>query len=388
MAVQSSRLQRDLRLDFFRGLSLIFIFIDHIRDNLFTRFTLHSIAFNDAAEVFIFISGYTAALVYGRSLREKGVPYAVAHIYRRVWQIYVAHIFVLVIFITEIRYVTLALGTATYTDEMGVGEFLRDPYLAIVGALTLTYQPTFLDVLPLYIVLLASFPLVLILLRWHRLLPLFLSGAVYMLTLHYSWSFHPGLSHHNWEFNPLAWQFLFVIGATASHGHTSGRPLLPTNRWIGLAALVLAAPLAIIKLSWTLHWVYSSFPPLFYETLYNYWFEKTNLSPVRLANFLLLAIGTLHLVRPNSAFLRSRWAQSIVICGQQSLNIFCLGLLLSVLAHFLLAKFSDGFAAQAAVNLLGIGTMIGVAAVLQWFKFASRRLGAPRSSSIPSTPSE
>src|SRR5580698_1247270 len=98
MAGPPAREQRDLRLDFFRGLSLIFIFIDHIPENVLSYFTMRAIAFNDAAEVFIFISGFTAALVYGKSLRQNGALYASAQIYRRVWQLYVAHIFIFVIF--------------------------------------------------------------------------------------------------------------------------------------------------------------------------------------------------------------------------------------------------------------------------------------------------
>src|SRR5580704_19475007 len=65
-------IERDLRLDFFRGLSLFFIFIDHIPNNVLSYGTLHTIAFSDAAEVFIFISGYTAALVYGQLLVRRG----------------------------------------------------------------------------------------------------------------------------------------------------------------------------------------------------------------------------------------------------------------------------------------------------------------------------
>src|SRR5215469_11789501 len=104
MADPFPRRGRDLRLDFFRGLSLFFIFIDHIPNNFLGWFTLRSIAFSDAAEVFIFISGYTAALVYGRSLHQHGSFFATAQIYRRVWQLYVAHIFLFVIFTAEVSY--------------------------------------------------------------------------------------------------------------------------------------------------------------------------------------------------------------------------------------------------------------------------------------------
>ena len=71
---------RDLRLDFFRGVALIFIFIDHIPENILSYFTLQAGTFFDAAEVFIFISGFTAALVYGRRMVSKGALYATVQV--------------------------------------------------------------------------------------------------------------------------------------------------------------------------------------------------------------------------------------------------------------------------------------------------------------------
>ena len=90
---------RDVRLDLFRGLSLFFIFIDHIPNNVLSYVTLRSIGFSDAAEVFVFISGYAAATVYGKALRRQGSIFATAQIYRRVWQLYIAHIFTFVVFV-------------------------------------------------------------------------------------------------------------------------------------------------------------------------------------------------------------------------------------------------------------------------------------------------
>jgi hypothetical protein len=90
--------ERDLRLDFFRGLSLLFIFIDHIPNNFLSYVTLHSIAFSDAAEVFVFISGYAAALAYGHLFHSKGLPIATVHVYHRIWHLYVAHIFIFAVY--------------------------------------------------------------------------------------------------------------------------------------------------------------------------------------------------------------------------------------------------------------------------------------------------
>ena len=65
-------MERDLRLDFFRGLALFCIFLDHLPNNILASFTLQSVMFADAAEVFILISGYTAGMVYGRAMERQG----------------------------------------------------------------------------------------------------------------------------------------------------------------------------------------------------------------------------------------------------------------------------------------------------------------------------
>jgi hypothetical protein len=78
---------RDLRLDLFREIALFLIFADHIPGNILSQLTTQSIGFSDAAEIFIFISGYTAALVYGRIMLNKGMFIAIAKILHRVWQL-------------------------------------------------------------------------------------------------------------------------------------------------------------------------------------------------------------------------------------------------------------------------------------------------------------
>src|SRR5262249_51191711 len=83
---------RDIRLDLFRGLALWFIFLDHIPGNVASWITVRNFGFSDATELFVFISGYTAALVYGRTMREQGMVGTGARILKRAWQIYVAHI--------------------------------------------------------------------------------------------------------------------------------------------------------------------------------------------------------------------------------------------------------------------------------------------------------
>src|SRR6202020_2561927 len=157
--------ERELRLDLFRGLALWLIFIDHLPQNLLTWLTIRNYGFSDATEIFIFISGYTASFVYGRAMRDAGFVVATARILRRVWQIYVAHVFLFTIFLAEISYVATSFENPLYTEEMGILDFLKEPDVTIVQALLLRFRPVNMDVLPLYIVLMLFLPLILWLMR-------------------------------------------------------------------------------------------------------------------------------------------------------------------------------------------------------------------------------
>jgi hypothetical protein len=382
MAVKTTSGPRDLRLDFFRGLALFFIFIDHIPENFLGYFTLPSVGFSDAAEVFIFISGYTAALVYGTSMQRNGVVFASAQIYRRVWQLYVAHVFLFMIFTAEVSYTVLTFNNPMYNDELRVGDFLAEPHIAIIKALLLQFQPTFLDILPVYIVLLASFPLVLWLLRLHIAAAVLPALALYAATEIFGLAFHGYPEDQVWFFNPLAWQLLFVIGAACSFAGISGRPLTPFSRWLLGPAVVLVIVSAVVKLSWTIHGVYDPFPALLLKPLWP--INKTNLVPIRLVHFLAVSIVVVHLVSTESRFLRWRSARPIIICGQQSLPIFCFGILLSVLGHFVLTEWSGRLSTQIAVNVVGFALMIGMAALVTWFRATDRaQAGAVRPPAPP-----
>src|SRR6201999_4095694 len=128
-------IERDLRLDLFRGVALWGIFLDHIPENIVNWLTIRNYGFSDATEIFIFISGYTAAFVYGRAMREAGFVIATARILRRGWQIYVAHVFLFTIFLAEISYVATSFENPLYSEEMGILDFLKQPDVTIVQAL-------------------------------------------------------------------------------------------------------------------------------------------------------------------------------------------------------------------------------------------------------------
>ena len=329
--------------------------------------TLRSIGFSDAAEVFVFISGYAAATVYGKVLRGQGSIFATAQIYRRVWHLYIAHIFTFVVFAAGICYAMLKIQNQTFSEDLGIDNFLDEPQVAIIKVLLLQYQPQFLDILPLYMVLLGVFPLVLLLLKRHLALPLVLSGAIYLLTWHFGWQPHSYPDNEAWYFNPLTWQFLFVFGATAGYSQYSRHVLPLQSSWLVKLAIGIAVAIGIINVSWTIHEAYDAFPGLLSEELSPF-VDKSNLAPLRLVSFFALAVIAVHFVGRNHRLLRCRIGQLIVRCGQHSLQVFCLGIVLSVLGYILLTFLRDDILIQLAIDFAGIVAMIGTAALLTWYK--------------------
>jgi hypothetical protein len=360
---------RDLRLDFFRGLALIFIFVDHIPENILSYFTLQAVGFYDAAEVFIFISGFTAALVYGRRLAEKGALYAAAQVLRRAWQLYVAHVFLFVIFVAEVSYTASTFKNPMYAEEMRVADFLGEPHVAVVQALLLQFQPTFLDILPLYILMLVIFPAVLLAMRLQPLLVLLPSALLYLAVQVWGIAvpaYPPGVV---WYFNPLAWQFLFISAALLGHAHARGRRF-PGLRALYPLALALFAVALVVRLSWTLHELWDPIPGLLLKELWPA--SKNNLSPVRLIPFYALVLVVAMRVPRQAGFLAARAARPLVLCGQRSLEVFCLSIILSALAHFILSEYDSGILTQLAVNAVGIAIMCLTAMMIDWYKRMDR----------------
>src|SRR3977135_3624355 len=192
---------RDVRLDLFRGLALWLIFLDHIPSNMVSWVTIRNYGFSDATEIFVFISGYTAAFVYGREMRDRGVVVASARILKRAWQVYVAHIFLFVIYMAEISYVAASFDNPLYGEEMGIFNFLKQPDVTLIQALLLKLQHANMDGLP---------PMLWLLLR-RPMLALGASVLLYALTWQFDWNL-AAYPNGSWVFNPLAWQLLFVFG--------------------------------------------------------------------------------------------------------------------------------------------------------------------------------
>jgi hypothetical protein len=364
---------RELRLDLFRGLALWLIFIDHVSPDLLAWFTIRSYGFSDAAEIFIFISGYTAAFVYGRAMLESGFVIATARILRRVWQIYAAHVLLFAFLVAEVSYIAVNLDKPFYAEEMAVTDFLNQPGIAMVQALLLRYRPLNMDVLPLYIVLMAGLPLILLMMRSAANVTLAMSVAFYAVTLRYD-LYLTAYPSGFWSFNPFAWQLLFVFGAWCALG--GARRL---SRFLS-SPITLSISIAYVLAAFyvTLTWY---FPQLKYLMphrleLWIYPIDKTDLDVVRFGHFLALAVIAARFVPGGWPGLQSRWLWPMILCGQNSLEIFCLGVALSFTGYFVLREISAGLLLHVLVGLCGISMMSAAAWLLSWSKIYLDKSGS------------
>jgi len=362
--------ERDLRLDLFRGIALWLIFLDHIPENVVNWFTIRNYGFSDATEIFIFISGYTAAFVYGRAMRERGFVIAGARILRRAWQIYVAHIFLFTIFMAEIAYVAATFDNPLYAEEMNILDFLKQPDVTIFQALLLKFKPVNMDVLPLYIVLLLLFPPALAMLMWQPAFALAASALLYVLTWTFDWNL-PAYPNGVWFFNPFAWQLLFVFGAWCALGGAKRLAPVLQSRTVLAVAIAYLAFAFVIALTWYIEPLGRLVPNWLSEWMYP--IDKTNLDVLRFAHFLALAAVTVRFVPRDWPGLKLPILQPAIRCGQHSLEIFCLGVFLAFAGQFVISEYSGGPLIQIAISFTGIMIMIGTANLISWYKVIEGR---------------
>ncbi|TWA72761.1 hypothetical protein FBZ82_102362 [Azospirillum brasilense] len=369
--------KRDLRLDFFRGLALWFIFVDHIPGNQIAWVTMRNFGLSDATEVFVFISGYTSSLVYARILEQHGWRFAAAKVLDRCWTLYIAYLFLFIAFTAQVAYTARVFDNPLFTEEMGIAGFFADPAVSLVQALALKFRPANLDILPLYIVLLLSLPLVLPVLRRWPLGLLAGSAALYAVARLLDWNLPTYPDGGVWFFNPFAWQLLFVLGATMQRLPRVAATLTARRTaLLWLAGAYLFASLLLV-ISWQVAPMAALMPMWLAEILYP--ISKTDLDLLRLAHFCALAYVVLQIARFDSAWLRWPALAPVILCGRQSLQVFCLGIFLSFAGQTVLNHWSASLLAQFSVTLAGIAVMVAAARVLTWYQSVGRPPRQPAS---------
>ncbi|WP_454628703.1 OpgC domain-containing protein [Bradyrhizobium cenepequi] len=374
---------RDLRLDLFRGVANWAIYLDHIPDNVVNWITTRNYGFSDAADLFVFISGYTASFVYARMMLERGFIVGATRLTKRVWQLYVAHIILFVIYIAAISYLALRFGDSNLINEFNVAGLVDNATETLRQGLFLKFKPVNLDVLPLYIVLMGLFPPVLWFMLRQPNLTMIASIVLWLLSRQMGWNlsaYPAGV----WYFNPFCWQVLFVFGAWCALGGARQSANIinsPYTLWFCIAYLIFA-------LIMTMAGRFSDFGAMFPDWLYSAFNpnDKTNLAPYRFIHFAVIVILVIRFIPKDWSALEWRVFDPLIVCGQQSLAVFCVGVFLSFVGHFELSMSSGSLFAQIFVSVTGIAIMTIVAYYISWSKRQDKPL--PKTPTPASTPAK
>src|SRR5215510_9108524 len=240
---------RDLRLDLLRGVANWAIFLNHMPNNVVNWITTRNYGFSDGADLFVFISGYTAALVFGRTMQDYDFLIGATRLWRRVWQLYLAHVMLFVVYVAAVGYFARRFRFDAILHEYNVVRMIDRPFETLIEFLLLRFNPLNLDVLPLYIVLMVLFPFVLWIMLRRPGLTILGSLALYLAARRFGWNI-AAYPEGSWYFNPFCWQLLFCLGAWTALGGRIWLAAVVEIRWIvypGFAYLIFALVLTLAE---------------------------------------------------------------------------------------------------------------------------------------------
>ncbi len=349
---------RSIEVDFFRGIVLIVIVLDHIPGSVLQHLMLHAYALCDSAEVFVCLGGYASAAAYGAVLSKRGERAAHNRFYKRCWEIYRAYLLTALLTLLSGAILQRLHLNQPMVSLTGWPMFSSAPIKEALEIATLRNQPYLSSVLPMYVLFAITVPFVVPLARKSPLSALSLSIAVWLAAVPLARLFAID-DVSDWAFNPFAWQLMFVIGILCRE-----RPVPEhvqqsrAGRWLTRLAIAAVLAFAVVK--------------LFILTQPLPGHLKQNLSIERVINFLAIAWLAARLVSNGFIANLARKAPAVVKVGQTGLVCFVGGTLISLIVDTAtphsLSGLSHGLAALA-------GDCVAIIAVLLLARFWSEWKG-------------
>jgi len=356
---------RDQRLDAFRGLGMLIIFMAHAPGNPWNNWIPARFGFSSATELFVFCSGLASAMAFGSTFAKRGWFFGTARTLFRAWQVYWAHLGLFLALAALAVAVRNLTGSTAYVEEH-IAPIAADPATALLGLVTLRWLPGYLDILPMYLVILWLIPLMMLARRQHSSLPFVLAGALYLSV----WLFDLTLvgnpwTGFGWFFNPFAWQLIFFLGFGIGIGWIVTPALCQRPLLIASALFVLAsAPLSF--------WGVLNHAPALasLRELVLFGQEKTDLHILRIVHFAATAYLVLSAVAHWRIRLDGPVGRHVIKVGQQSLASFLLSLVVARIAGVGFEMTGGDATAAVLINLTGLGLVVAGAHLVGWFKSA------------------
>jgi hypothetical protein len=371
----------DLRLHLLLGLAAWFLFLDHVPHNAVSLLTMRNFGFSGATDLFVFVGGYTAAILYGRMMLERGLVVTATRIFKRLWQLYVAYVVLFVVYIELIGYVAGKSSAPALIGEFNVTGIVDHTIRTLIHGLLLQAKPLNLEVLQLFIVLMAFFPFVLIGMMRRPNLTMAASISLYFAARHLDWnlsSFPDG----RWSLNPFCWQLLFVFGAWLASIDARQKHALSALQdfWIlRVAAWLYLIFALIVTMAGSFPQIAGIMPDYLLDVLLPN--QPENLVPYRVLHFLALTFLFTYMVPRYWRGFHWQALQPVIKCGEEWLPVFCAGVFLSFAAHLVLITGPNLLSMHVLVSAAGISIMTAVAYYASWSKQQDRK-PVPRGQSM------
>ncbi|MES0883112.1 OpgC domain-containing protein [Roseibium sp. SCPC14] len=369
-------------MDFFRGLGMFIIYVAHVPWNWWTLWIPARFGFSDATEIFVFCSGMASALAFGKIFDVHGWGIGAARILHRMWQVYWAHIgqFLVIavglVMIHESGYLSRCCDlTQDYVVSLNLWHLFDNTKVALPGILTLTWVPNYFDILPMYIVILALIPAVMLIARYSVpgafafSIALWLASQFDLLSLPAEpWS------DREWFFNPFAWQMLFFTGFAFMRGWIPAPPVNAKLIWFCIAVVLITIPFAYFRVygqnNWDFAWareVREAIRPLWIKTEFGL-FRYLHFLALAYLGWVAAGEGGKHLL--GHGVLWGRFVRIVQKVGQQSLAVFMASLVIAQAAGLLrdMVWGRGEWIPQILSNLFGFLALIAVAYVVGWYK--------------------
>lgn len=348
-------------VDFWRGFALITIFIDHVPGLVYARYTLNNYSFSDAADLFVFLAGWSLRLMADGGGRHMPTRDVMLRLFGRALELYAAQVLITMLAIAMLAAAAIRLDNALLLEWHNAAAVFNDPVSSHIGLAALTHQLGYFDILPLYVVLMLMAPLFALVDRKAPSLLLPASAALYLTALTFRLTLPTWPVSGTWFFNPLAWQFVFVLGfCMARDDYGIGAFVRRQIFWIRIAALPIVIGAALmVRFNWL--WDPTAVPE---PTLF-FLLDKSYASPPRLIQFLAL-VAVFSIAFPyirwfgELAYVRRAVAPLIgmlAMLGRNSLYVFCLGSLLSLTGQMVRFVYRGTVGIDTAVVVSGIVIM-------------------------------
>jgi hypothetical protein len=366
VALPISKPRRLIELDILRGFLLLGMTLTHLPTKA-SGISNQMFGFVSDAEGFIFLAAFLIGQIEQRKQQKVGESGVLRDVLKRACRIYFYHCVLLAVAFTVVAEVALRFHLLALENLLSF--YLQSPKQALIAAALLKYQPSLMDILPMYIVFMLLTPLARKVARslgWETVLFasfLVWAGAQFGLRAWvYSHSDFFGLhvpESSTGAFDLYGWQLLWMIGLALGSIYAESLSVAPSNAadsdsripsWLVKLSCIVAAAFLVLRYAPADHWVNAQ--------LYAWLVDKWRLGVARLINFAAIA---LLLVRFGDQIAGLPLFRPLALLGQASIQVFSVHVLFCVAGQALskqadpeLPSWQQGVLLSATISALFI----------------------------------